>query len=365
MKKLLILIALFGFTLFMVADVFAGILYIDNETKEYTSISIKQDGTVTITTAGLPPPAGNQITGRIYSNYNGDPSKSVGIPNVTVSLNPGSPTTTNTNGNYTFSGLADGTFTVTPTKSNYSFNPVLSNVTVPPNQTADFVATPTNSFSISGNVKDKSGVNLSNVEIQLRWGTTLLDNTDRTDGSGNYIIDGLADGVTYTITPVASGYTFSPTSLNVLINGSNVTGNNFVEQGVGGKWTEQVNIARLINSFDGYLYKLSNIVIAQGKTSYFLIDPLNFNTGYVSSIIGIGVRDPTQSQYIDIYYPKVYRLDRNNNELNSYIMSGSGDFSINIKYYTQQDYDNGVKYLIQITERGKGSEKVEIYWRWK
>jgi len=366
MKKLMFLIVLFGFTLFMVADVFPLTLIIDGTEKEYVSIKIDQSGKVEITTTGTPTPTGNQITGRIYSNYNGDPSKSVGIPNVAVALNPGSSTTTSTNGYYTFSGLADGPFTVTPTKSNYSFDPVSSNVTVPPTpHTADFVATPTQGFSISGNVKDKNGANLSNVEIQLRWGLTLLDNTDRTDTSGNFTIDGLADGVTYTITPVASGYTFSPTSLNVTINGSNVTGVNFVEQAGGGKWTNQVNSAKPINSFDGYLYKLSKVAIATGSTNYFLIDPLAFNTGFVSPAFSIGIRDPAQSQHINIYYPHVYRLDRNNNELASYTMTGSGDFSKTIKDYTQQDYDNGVKFLIEIIEKGLGSESIEIYWLWK
>jgi len=46
-------------------------------------------------------------------------------------------------------------------------------------------------------------------------------------------------------------------------------------------------------------------------------------------------------------------------------MTGSGDFSKVIKDYTQQDYDNGVKFLIEIIEKGLGSEKIEIYWLWK
>ena len=133
----------------------------------------------------------------------------------------------------------------------------------------------------------------------------------------------------------------------------------------GGKWTQQVASARPINVSDGYLYKLFKQTIDQGKTYYYLIDPNGFNTGYISAVIGIGVVDPTQSQYINIYYPMVYRLDRNNNELARYAMTGSGDFGINIKYYTQEDYDNGVKFLIEIIEKGMGSGSVDLSWRWK
>jgi Carboxypeptidase regulatory-like domain len=47
------------------------------------------------------------------------------------------------------------------------------------------------------------------------------------DGSGNYSIGGLANG-SYTITPSLGGYTFAPTSRNVTLSGSNITGVNFV-----------------------------------------------------------------------------------------------------------------------------------------
>ena len=67
--------------------------------------------------------------------------------------------------------------------------------------------------------------------IQLRWGSTVLDDTpDLTGADGNYVIGVLADGLTYTITPIMTGKSFNPTSQNVLVNGSNVTGKNFVEQ---------------------------------------------------------------------------------------------------------------------------------------
>src|SRR5699024_9970186 len=47
-----------------------------------------------------------------------------------------------------------------------------------------------------------------------------------TNASGAYTLGNLANG-TYTLTPSLSGYTFSPTSSSVTVNGANLTGKNF------------------------------------------------------------------------------------------------------------------------------------------
>lgn len=79
-----------------------------------------------------------------------------------------------------------------------------------------FVA-PATTFSISGN----AGVASANVA----WTGTSSGSTTA-DGAGNYSITGLSNG-TYTITPTLAGYTFSPTSQNETVSGSNITGVNF------------------------------------------------------------------------------------------------------------------------------------------
>ena len=65
---------------------------------------------------------------------------------------------------------------------------------------------------------------------------TLINVTRKSDGAaithtgtaeGNYTIEGLEDGVVYTLTPVNQGHTFTPATLDVTINGENVTGQNF------------------------------------------------------------------------------------------------------------------------------------------
>jgi len=44
--------------------------------------------------------------------------------------------------------------------------------------------------------------------------------------NGNYAFEGLADG-SYTVTPTLTGYTFTPTSQNVMIEGANASAINF------------------------------------------------------------------------------------------------------------------------------------------
>lgn len=72
-------------------------------------------------------------------------------------------------------------------------------------------------YSISGN----AGV----ASATVSWSGTSMGSTTA-DGSGNYTISGLSDGP-YTITPSLAGYSFSPTSRNETVSGSNITGVNF------------------------------------------------------------------------------------------------------------------------------------------
>jgi hypothetical protein len=77
--------------------------------------------------------------------------------------------------------------------------------------------TPETGHSISGNA------GIANAVVNYS-GTSSGSVT--ADGSGNYEIDGLADGK-YTITPSLASYIFTPTSQNVTVSGSDITGVNF------------------------------------------------------------------------------------------------------------------------------------------
>lgn len=148
----------------------------------------------------------------------------VGLPGVVVST--GSRTaTTNSSGYFQICGLSNGPYTLTPSRVGYSFSPTSRTFTIAgANVTGqDFTATEI-PYSISGSVT-LNGTGLAGVTVRAgsRSGTT--------DGYGNYVITGLVGG-TYPVIPSLAGYTFSPTSRSVTINGANVTGVNFAASAV-------------------------------------------------------------------------------------------------------------------------------------
>ena len=135
--------------------------------------------------------------------------------------------TTNASGVYTIAGLVNGAYTVTPSNSGYTFSPTSASVTIASgNQTANFTATaiPT-TFSISGTV---SGAVTQGVTINLS-GAVIASTTTGTGGT--YTFSGLANG-SYTVTPILTGYTFSPTNRSVTLSGADVTGQNFTATAV-------------------------------------------------------------------------------------------------------------------------------------
>ncbi len=116
------------------------------------------------------------ISGRVVDS-SGNP-----ISGVTVSDNAGHTTTTGSDGRYTLSGLAAGTYTITPSKSGYAFSPASRQVTVPPDATGvDFVGTPVIStltpelssddplhkVILKGRVNPQGGT----MQVWFEWGT--------------------------------------------------------------------------------------------------------------------------------------------------------------------------------------------------
>src|SRR5262249_34691668 len=145
---------------------------------------------------------------------------------LTLSGGASGSTTADASGNFSFAGLANGTYTVTPSKTGFTFSPVSQSVTVSgANVTGvNFTITPIPTWTISGTVSPAA----------TGTGTTLTlsgpaGGTTTADASGNYSFSGLANG-TYTITPSKTGFVFTPTSQSVVVNGANVSGINFTIQ---------------------------------------------------------------------------------------------------------------------------------------
>ena len=120
-------------------------------------------------------------------------------------------------GAFSFSGLPNGTYTVTPAKSGVTFTPSNRSVVISGGVSAtgvDFVVVAT--FTVTGSIAPAASGN----------GTTLTlsgGGTATADASGAYTFSGVADG-SYTITPSKAGFTFTPTSQAVTVNGANVSG---------------------------------------------------------------------------------------------------------------------------------------------
>jgi hypothetical protein len=79
-------------------------------------------------------------------------------------------------------------------------------------------------YSISGTITS-GGAALADVTVSTNGGSA-------TTNAGGYTIGGLANG-NYTITPVKTGFTFSPATLAVTVNGANLTGQNFTATATG------------------------------------------------------------------------------------------------------------------------------------
>src|SRR6185437_7438999 len=81
-------------------------------------------------------------------------------------------------------------------------------------------------FSISGAISPAASGNGATLSLS---GTATASAT--ADASGNFTFTGLANG-SYTVTPSKTGFTFTPASAPITVNGANVTGVNFTANAI-------------------------------------------------------------------------------------------------------------------------------------
>jgi len=147
-----------------------------------------------------------------------------GGPGATVNMTGAATasTTADTGGNYTFSGLANGSYTVTPSKSGYVYTPASQAVSVSGANVGavNFNSTTAPTYSISGTI---SGAGGPGATVNLTGAATASTTADT---GGNYSFAGLANG-SYTVTPSKSGYVYTPASRTVTVGGANVAAVNF------------------------------------------------------------------------------------------------------------------------------------------
>jgi hypothetical protein len=142
---------------------------------------------------------------------------------ITLSGDSSATTTTDTGGNYSFTGLSNGSYAVTPSLSVYSFTPTSQNIIVADaDETGvDFTAVEIiYTYSVNGTV---GGDVQAGVTITLSGDSSA---TTTTGTGGNYSFTGLLNG-SYTVTPSLSDYSFTPTSEIVTISDADDTGVDF------------------------------------------------------------------------------------------------------------------------------------------
>jgi uncharacterized protein (DUF2141 family) len=169
--------------------------------------------------------------------------------NVTLSGGPGGSAITANGGGFSFPGLADGTYTLTPTKSGYSFSPASIAVTVNgadvPNQ--NFTANSLGGYTISGTL---SGPWVNHVAVHLVGANTP---TVETGADGKFSFAGLSNG-SYTVTPALQGYSFSPANQTVTVSFADAPGKNFTARPAIASYSISGNVTYPAGTYNGRIY---------------------------------------------------------------------------------------------------------------
>jgi hypothetical protein len=175
---------------------------------------------------GSSTPSNNGTNTTTYSISGVVTSSGAGLQGVTMTLNTGDTATTDASGNYSFTSLVNGSYTLSPGKTGYIFSPTSSAQTVSGSNITGVAFTATANtaptYSISGTVTS-SGTALPGVTMTLSGAGSA---TVTTDASGNYSFVGLING-SYTVTPSMTSYTFLPANSAQTISNANITGINF------------------------------------------------------------------------------------------------------------------------------------------
>jgi hypothetical protein len=250
-----------------------------------------------------------QQTNSTFS-ISGTVSPTAGGSGATLTLSGATTTATTADsaGNYTFSGLANGRYAVTPSHTGYTFSPTSQSATVNgANVTGiNFAATANPTFSISGTISPTAGGSGATVILS---GAAAANTT--TNSAGNYTFSGLTNGA-YNVTPNNNGYTFSPVSQSVTVNAVNLTGVNFtatVQQAhsVALTWNASTstvsgyNVYRSTMSGTGYMMINSSLVSALAYTDTTVVNGTTYY--YVTAALDSSGNQSTYSNEVTAVIP--------------------------------------------------------------
>ena len=155
----------------------------------------------------------------IYDPFN-KPTTTVGFAGVTVSFGPYSAVTAS-DGSYTIGLIAPGTAGVlAAAKTGFTFSPRQRTISaIQSNRSEMNFAAVHVDYTIYGKVYSSTR-NLEHVKIHVTAnGVPLKDGA--TNGSGQYFLRNMPNGLTYVITPELTGYTFLPSQVTIPVLASN------------------------------------------------------------------------------------------------------------------------------------------------
>ncbi len=167
-----------------------------------------------------PPPSSPPATYAISGAVSGQAADG-----VTVSLTgaASASTVTDSTGHFTFAGLGNGTYTVTPSRAGFAFSPASTSVAVNGADVGagEFRASAVaRTFTVSGRI---DGPGMAGVALALE-GPVSGSTTSGDDGK--FAFTGLAAG-DYRITPRRDGFRFSPDTRSITVADGDASGQDF------------------------------------------------------------------------------------------------------------------------------------------
>jgi hypothetical protein len=160
------------------------------------------------------------VTGKITLNGAGLGQVAIAAAGAGTEYSDGS-------GNYTFSHLANGSYTITPSRSGYTFSPASQTVAINNNgAVVNFTASPIPSYAVSGTVSSANGAGLAGAAVSVASAATgAAVSSQLTDGAGHFAIAGLNNGGYVVTVSHPDGYSFTPASQSVTVSNGNVSAN--------------------------------------------------------------------------------------------------------------------------------------------
>lgn len=226
-------------------------------------------------------------------------------------------------------------------------------------------------FKVSGYVRNAAGaMNKVGIEVYLNNSFNI---SAETNSNGYYELM-LRAGFSYVLKPVLKGSNFNPAQATVTVDADKQQ--DFDEATTpSGKWATQVAAATKLDKFwdwqrDASAYGFEGESINQSQKKYYLADPKSFGipfhgSGWSKSDVTDATPGGPQGAIINIYYPKVIKIDADAKELDWWYMTGGGDFSTRDIRFSQIEYNSGVRLLIEIEEKGQGSSNKGLTILWK